>query len=131
MKIQQYDIYEKCSPDVGENDGRTFRIIGTHPEELLPHIHHSMIFGVLTIFTDFRLQTKISRDNAPPRELRSYDHVLSKKSTRTHPEELLVEISIIKLTKSRGKKVENDENWNVDKFGCRGRSAFGIGAKHI
>ena len=29
------------------------------------------------------------------------------------------------------KKVENDENWNFDKFGCRGHSAFGIGAKHI
>ena len=59
-------IYEKCSPDVGENDGRTFRIIGTHSEELLLHIHHSMISGVLTIFADFRLQTKINRINASP-----------------------------------------------------------------
>ena len=66
LKIQQYDIYEKCSPDVGENDGRTFRIIGTHPEELLLHIHHSMISGFWTIFTDFRLQTKISRVIGPP-----------------------------------------------------------------
>jgi len=66
LKIQQYDIYEKCSPDVGENDGRTFRIIGTHPEELLLHIHHSMISGFWTIFTDFRLQTKISRVIYPP-----------------------------------------------------------------
>jgi hypothetical protein len=32
-----------------------------------------------------------------------YDHVLSKKSTRTHPEELLIEISIIKLAKFRRK----------------------------
>ncbi len=59
-------IYEKCSPDVGENDGRTFRIIGTHPEELLLHIHHSMISGFWKIFTDFRLQTKISRVIGPP-----------------------------------------------------------------
>ena len=83
LKIQQYDIYEKCSPDVGENDGRTFRIIGTHPEELLLHIHHSMISGFWTILTDFRLQTKISSVNHPPRELRSYDHVISQKSPRT------------------------------------------------
>ena len=32
------------------------------------------------------------------------DHVLSKKLTRTHPEELLVEISTIKLEKFRKKK---------------------------
>ena len=51
LKIQQYDIYEKCSPDVGENDGRTFRIIGTHPEELLLHIHHSMISGFNSFFS--------------------------------------------------------------------------------
>ena len=103
LKIQQYDIYEKCSPDVGENDGRTFRIIGTHPEELLLHIHHSMISGFWTIFTDFRLQAKISRVN-PPRELRSYDHVLSQKLPRTHPEELFVEISTIKWAKVQKKK---------------------------
>ena len=29
------------------------------------------------------------------------------------------------------KKVENYENWNVDKFGYRGHIAFGVGAKHI
>ena len=29
------------------------------------------------------------------------------------------------------KKVENDENSNFDKFGCRGHSAFESGAKHI
>ena len=29
------------------------------------------------------------------------------------------------------KNSKNDENWHFAKFGCRGRSAFGIGAKHI
>ena len=74
-----------------------------------------------------------SENVIPPRQKffeRRYDHVLSKKSTRTHPEELLVGISTIRLAKSR-KKVENDENSNCDKFGCRGRSASGSGAKHI
>ena len=49
---------------------------------------------------------------------------------RTHPEELLGGISTTKWWKSK-KKVENYENWNVDKVGYRSHSAFGIGAKHI
>ena len=35
------------------------------------------------------------------------------------------------IGKIQKKKVENDENSNFDKFGCRGRSASGSGAKHI
>ena len=60
-----------------------------------------------------------------------YDHVLLKKLARTHPEELLVEISTVKLAKFRNKKVENDENSDDDKFGCRGRVASGSGTNHI
>ena len=59
-----------------------------------------------------------------------YDHVLPKKSTRTHSEELLVEISTIELKIFWEKKVKYDENSNSDKLGCRGRSAFGSSAKH-
>ena len=41
MEIRRHDIYKKYSRELILFDGRTFRVIGTHPEELLVPILNS------------------------------------------------------------------------------------------
>ena len=114
-------------------DGRTFRIVRTHPEEL--HVYE----GRTSNSTFWQFSEKVVG-------VKKFDQVTAQKSfgkrselfspkkwPRTHPEELLVEILTIfsNIFEKKKKKSKNDENWHFAKFGCRGRSAFGIGAKHI
>ena len=41
LEMWVQDIYEKCSSDMSLFDGRTFRFIRTHPEELQLGLLHS------------------------------------------------------------------------------------------